>query len=75
MVQPEVSPVATSPAGGAGRARDTPDCSPTNAVPGRPPERIVPLLYLGTAHLALVLACILTGLWPQAVTNFSVTPG
>jgi hypothetical protein len=39
-------------------------------VPGKPPERIVPLLYLGTAHVALVLACILTGLWPQAVAGF-----
>jgi hypothetical protein len=40
------------------------------AVPGKPPERIVPLLYLGTAHVALVLACIVTGLWPQAVAGF-----
>jgi hypothetical protein len=39
-------------------------------VPGKPPERIVPLLYLGAAHVALVLACILTGLWPQAVAGF-----
>jgi hypothetical protein len=39
-------------------------------VPGKPPERIIPLLYLGTAHVALVLACILTGLWPQAVAGF-----
>jgi hypothetical protein len=39
-------------------------------VPGKPPERIAPLLYLGTAHAALVLACVLTGFWPQAVAGF-----
>ncbi len=48
----------------------TPTLGCAIAVPGKPPERIVPLLYLGTAHVALVLACILTGLWPQAVAGF-----
>src|SRR5262245_43780339 len=34
------------------------------------PARIVPLLYLGTAHLALALACLLAGWWPRAVAGF-----
>jgi hypothetical protein len=32
--------------------------------------RIAPLLYLGTAHAALILACLLVALWPQAVAGF-----
>jgi hypothetical protein len=35
----------------------------------RPPQAL-PLLYLGTAHVALALACLLAGLWPQAVAGF-----
>jgi len=34
------------------------------------PTRLVPLLYLGTAHIALALACLLVGLWPRAVAGF-----
>src|SRR5262249_25367132 len=30
----------------------------------------VPLLYLGTAHVSLALACALVGLWPRAVAGF-----
>jgi len=34
------------------------------------PARTVPLLYLGTAHVSLALACLLAGLWPRAVAGF-----
>lgn len=34
------------------------------------PARLVPLLYLGTAHIALALACLLAALWPRAVAGF-----
>src|SRR5215467_16099864 len=37
---------------------------------GRAPARIISLLYLGSAHVALAFACVLTGLWPQAVAGF-----
>lgn len=36
----------------------------------RSPIRIVPLLYLGTAHVALGLACFLVAWWPRAVAGF-----
>jgi hypothetical protein len=36
----------------------------------RLPARTVPLLYLGTAHLALALACLVTAWWPRAVAGF-----
>ena len=36
----------------------------------RGPARIVPLLYLATAHVALALACFVVGWWPQAVAGF-----
>jgi hypothetical protein len=36
----------------------------------RLPARIVPLLYLGTAHIALAFACVLVGLWPRAAAGF-----
>ncbi len=32
--------------------------------------RIVPLLYLATAHAALLLACFLVACWPRAVAGF-----
>jgi hypothetical protein len=34
------------------------------------PARLVPLLYLGTAHVSLALACLLAALWPRAVAGF-----
>src|SRR5512138_1725472 len=34
------------------------------------PARTMPLLYLGTAHAALTLACFATGFWPQSVAGF-----
>lgn len=39
------------------------------AAPTRP-ARLVPLLYFGTAHVSLALACVLAGVWPQAVAGF-----
>src|SRR6188474_887049 len=36
----------------------------------RLPARTVPLLYLGTAYVSLGLACVLSGLWPEAVAGF-----
>jgi hypothetical protein len=36
----------------------------------RRPARALPLLYLGTAHLALGLACLLAGIWPASVAGF-----
>lgn len=34
------------------------------------PARTVPLLYLGTAHVSLGLACVLAGVWPRAAAGF-----
>jgi hypothetical protein len=34
------------------------------------PAQLVPLLYLGTAHVALMLACVFAGVWPHAVAGF-----
>jgi hypothetical protein len=39
-------------------------------VTDRIPAKIVPLLYLGTAHIALAFGCLLTAIWPQAVAGF-----
>jgi hypothetical protein len=36
----------------------------------RMPTRLLPLLYLGTAHVSLALACLLAACWPQAVAGF-----
>jgi hypothetical protein len=36
----------------------------------RLPARLIPLLYLGAAHLSLALAASLAGLWPRAVAGF-----
>jgi hypothetical protein len=33
-------------------------------------SRVVPLLYLGTAHVSLALAFVLAALWPRAVAGF-----
>lgn len=30
----------------------------------------IPFLYLGTAHVSLALACLLAGIWPDAVAGF-----
>jgi hypothetical protein len=38
--------------------------------PAKGPAQLVPLLYLGTAHVALALAFLFVGLWPQAVAGF-----
>jgi hypothetical protein len=37
---------------------------------GRVPTRLLPLLYLGTAHVSLALACLLAAWWPHAVAGF-----
>jgi hypothetical protein len=37
---------------------------------GRLPARLLPLLYLGTAHVSLALACLFAALWPEAVAGF-----
>jgi hypothetical protein len=34
------------------------------------PAQVIPLLYLGTAHLSLALACAFAGVWPHAVAGF-----
>lgn len=34
------------------------------------PARVLPLLYLGTAHVSLALACFLAAWWPHAVAGF-----
>jgi hypothetical protein len=34
------------------------------------PALLVPLLYFGTAHVALGLACVFAGVWPRAVAGF-----
>jgi hypothetical protein len=36
----------------------------------RLPTRVLPLLYLGTAHVSLALACLLAAWWPHAVAGF-----
>src|SRR5689334_13760080 len=36
----------------------------------RGPARVLPLLFLGTAHVSLALACLLAAWWPQAVAGF-----
>lgn len=36
----------------------------------RLPARRLPLLYLSTAHAALLFACLLAALWPRAVAGF-----
>lgn len=40
----------------------------------RLPPRVLPLLYLGTAHAALVLACVCAAAWPQAIAGFFYHP-
>jgi hypothetical protein len=37
---------------------------------GKIPARRLPLLYLGTAHVAFASACLLAALWPRAVAGF-----
>jgi len=44
--------------------------SPMTRINDRTPARAVPLLYLGTAHVSLALACLFAGLWPRAVAGF-----
>jgi hypothetical protein len=39
-------------------------------VTSKVPPRVLPLLYLGTAHVAFALACFLAAWWPQAVAGF-----
>src|SRR6516165_10910388 len=34
------------------------------------PAQVIQLLYLGTAHLSLALACVFAGVWPHAVAGF-----
>src|SRR5262245_1992613 len=34
------------------------------------PARVLPLLYLGTAHVSLGLACLFAAWWPEAVAGF-----
>jgi hypothetical protein len=38
--------------------------------PSKGPARVLPLLYLGTAHAALTLAFTLAAIWPRAVAGF-----
>jgi len=38
--------------------------------PEKLPARGLPLLYLGTAHVSLALACLFAALWPRAVAGF-----
>ena len=40
----------------------------------RSPARTLPLLYLGTAHAALALACLAAALWPHSVAGFFYHP-
>ncbi|HEY7293164.1 MAG TPA: hypothetical protein VH583_25230 [Vicinamibacterales bacterium] len=40
------------------------------AAAGKLPARALPILYLGTAHVSLALACLFAALWPQAVAGF-----
>jgi len=39
-------------------------------IAGKYPARLLPLLYLGTAHVSLALACVLVAWWPHAVAGF-----
>lgn len=34
------------------------------------PARALPLLYLGTAHVSLALACLFAAIWPHSVAGF-----
>ena len=34
------------------------------------PAQLAPLLYLGTAHVALAAACVFAGMSPQSVAGF-----
>ena len=34
------------------------------------PAQVIPLLYLGTAHVSLALACVFAGVWPHGVAGF-----
>jgi len=43
---------------------------PIMTSPAKAPARILPLLYLGTAHVAFALACLFAACWPQAVAGF-----
>jgi hypothetical protein len=36
----------------------------------KPPPRLLPLLYLGTAHVSLALAFLFAACWPHAVAGF-----
>jgi hypothetical protein len=36
----------------------------------KPPPRLLPLLYLGTAHVSLALAFLFAACWPRAVAGF-----
>jgi hypothetical protein len=36
----------------------------------RLPTRLLPLLYVGTAHVSLALACLFAACWPHAVAGF-----
>src|SRR5690242_13047444 len=40
------------------------------AIAAKRPVRLVPLLYLGTAHASFALACLFAGIWPHAVAGF-----
>ena len=40
------------------------------SVRDRQPHRVVPLLYYGTAYVALALACLMVGLAPRAAAGF-----
>ncbi len=53
---------------GSGRRSDEEPSPATVATKG--PALLLPLLYLGTAHVALGLACLFAGTWPRAVAGF-----
>ncbi len=36
----------------------------------RLPTRLLPLLYLATAHVSLLLACLIAACWPESVAGF-----
>src|SRR5579871_3330300 len=38
--------------------------------PERLPTRLLPLLYIGTAHVSLGLACLCAACWPDAIAGF-----
>jgi len=44
--------------------------APSSVTADQRPAQTVPLLYLGTAHLSLALACLLVAMSPQAVAGF-----